>query len=265
MPRKTGGGRLSRAAVGLTVGALAGLIATDLDFGALVSFWGDASWFVPAAALGGLLLWLTRLRPLVAVATAFVVGLWLVVAFTPLTSWLADGLVRRDDPRPADAVFVFASRLQTDGEPTGEAMSRLLKGVELAAEGRAGRIVVSELPPPSREYAPLVREWSRRFAAGVEVIAIGPTSRSREEAVALARLCSERGWQHVLAVSSPVHTLRAAASLEKEGLRVTSVPAIETRFDVENIDRPDERRRAFGSILHERIGLFVYRRRGWID
>ena len=96
------------------------------------------------------------------------------------------------------------------------------------------------------------------------MLAVGPSSRTSEEALALARLFRERGWAHAIAVSSPLHSRRASAALEKQGLRVTSVPSVETRFDVESFDRPDERRRAFGSILHERIGLFVYRRRGWI-
>ncbi len=35
-------------------------------------------------------------------------------------------------------------------------------------------------------------------------------------------------------------------------------------FDLERLRFPGDRRRAFGPIMHERIGLLVYRRRGWI-
>jgi uncharacterized SAM-binding protein YcdF (DUF218 family) len=69
----------------------------------------------------------------------------------------------------------------------------------------------------------------------------------------------------VLAVTSPSHTRRAAATLEKQGLVAVSVPAVETSFDLETLDRPGDRRRAFAPLAHERIGLVVYRRRGWID
>jgi uncharacterized SAM-binding protein YcdF (DUF218 family) len=258
------GSRSSSFATGLAVGALAGMLAVDLDLPSLVSFWGDRTLVVlGVAGLGGLL-WPTRLRPLIATAAALVAGLWLVAAYTPLVSRLADGLVRRDPLQPADAVFVFASRLQQDGEPSVDAMSRLLKGVEVVAEGRAPVLVVSELAPPSARYAPLARDWVRRFAPRTEVAAVGPVVNTRDEAVAVARLFAQRGWKRVLAVTSPVHTRRAAAALEREGLAVVSVPAIETRYDLETLDRPGERLRAFGPILHERAGLLAYRWRGWL-
>jgi len=182
-----------------------------------------------------------------------------------LTSRLADGLVRRDRIEAADAVFVFASRVQEDGDPTTDAMSRLLKGIELVADGRAPRLVVSEVPPPAGSYAPLARAWVAAFAPRGEVVSVGRILNTREEAVAVARLFRERGWTRVLAVTSPTHTRRAAAALEKEGLVVFAVPAVETRFDLERLHWPGDRREAFAVIAHERIGLLVYRRRGWID
>jgi uncharacterized SAM-binding protein YcdF (DUF218 family) len=177
---------------------------------------------------------------------------------------MADGLVRRDAVRDADAVFVFASRLQSDGDPTADAMSRLLRGLELVAEGRSARLVVSEMAPPSRRYAPIARAWAKDFAPRAEVLVVGPVANTRDEAVAVAGLLRERGLRSVLAVTSPVHTRRAAAALEREGVEVIAVPAIETRYDLETFDFPGERRRAFGSVAHERVGLFVYARRGWV-
>jgi uncharacterized SAM-binding protein YcdF (DUF218 family) len=165
----------------------------------------------------------------------------------------------------ADAVFVFASRVQEDGDPTSDAMSRLLKGVELVAAGHAPRLVVSEVPPPAGAYAPLARAWLSAFAGRGEVVSVGRIRNTRDEAVAVARLFRERGWSRVLAVTSPTHTRRAAAALEKEGLRVFAVPSAETRFDLERLHWPGDRREAFAAIAHERVGLLVYRRRGWID
>ncbi len=258
------GGRVNRLAVGLAIGGLLGLMAVDLDLPSLVSFWADRSFLVPAVAVACALLWLTPARRLLAVGTAALALCWLAVAFTPLVAWMANGLVRRDALRSGDAVFVFASRLQSDGEPTAESMARLQRGLELLAEGRAKNLVVSELASPSARYAPLARAWVKEFAPGARVFAVGPVANSRDEAVAAARLCRAEGWSRVLAVSSPVHTRRAAASLERQGLAVVAVPSIETRYDLETFDLPGDRLRAFGSVAHERIGLFVYRRRGWI-
>ncbi len=259
-----GGSRAQRMGVGLAVGALLALTAVDLDLASLVSFWGDRSFLVPLAAALGAALWLTPLRRLLAVVTVLLGVLWLAVAFTPLVAWMAEGLVRRDTLRPADAVFVFASRVQADGEPTSHAMSRLEKGLELVVEGHAKTLVVSELPPPARPYAALARVWARTFAPGTEVLVVGPVTRSRDEALAVGRLFRARGWRRVLAVTSPVHTRRAAASLEKQGLEVAAAPSVETQYDLETLDMPGDRRLAFGPIAHERIGLLVYEWRGWI-
>ena len=254
-----------RFLTGLAVGGAAALLARDLDLPTLVSYWGSRSPLVPALALLLALVWLTRLRPLVAGATALLALAWLAVVFTPLTAWMAQGLSRRDAVRSADAVFVLASRTQDDGEPTCTAQSRLLHGLELLGEGRAPRLVVSELPPPFAAYAPQARSWMTSFGVQGELLAVGPVRSTREEAVLVARLFRERGWRSVLLVSSPSHTRRAAATFAREGLDVISSPALETQFDMERLDRPDDRLFAFGSLLHERAGLVFYRWRGWID
>jgi uncharacterized SAM-binding protein YcdF (DUF218 family) len=258
------GGRAALG-VGLTAGGLAGLLLADLNLPAIVSWHGDRSYLAPAAALLGALLWLTPLRRITGIAVALLSVLWGLVSFTPMTLWLGDDLVRRDRVEAADAVFVFGSRVQEDGDPTTDAMSRLLKGIELVADGRATRVVVSEVPPPAGPYAPLARAWVAAFAPRGEVVSVGRVRNTRDEAVAVARLFRERGWTRVLAVTSPTHTRRAAATLEKEGLVVFAVPAVETRFDLERLRWPGDRREAFAAIAHERIGLVVYRRRGWID
>jgi uncharacterized SAM-binding protein YcdF (DUF218 family) len=257
--------RLPRLAVGLTVGSLAGLIVVDLNLPSLVSYFGDRTYLVPVVALLAAFVWMTPLRRLVGATAALLVLLWLVVAFTPLTSRLAQGLVRRDPVQDADAVFVFSSRVQEDGDPTSDAMSRLLKGVELVAEGRAPRLLVSEIPPPAGPYAPLARAWLDVFAHRGEVVSVGRVVNTHQEAEAVARMCRERGWTRVLAVTSPTHTRRAAAALEKEGLAVIAVPSIETRFDLEDLHWPGDRREAFAAIAHERLGLVYYRRKGWIE
>jgi uncharacterized SAM-binding protein YcdF (DUF218 family) len=253
-----------RFGTGLAVGAAAALLARDLDLPTLLSYWGSRAPLVPAAALLLALLWRTRLRPAIALATALLAAAWLAVAFTPLTAWMARELPRRDADAPADAVFLLASRVQDDSEPTCTAMSRLVHGLELLGEGRAPRLVVSELPPPFAPYAPAARTLMTRLGLTRELLAVGPVHSTREEALAVAKLFRERGWRRVLLVTSPTHTRRAAAAFEREGLDVVSSPALETQFDLEALSRPDDRLFAFGALLHERVGIAVYRWRGWI-
>jgi uncharacterized SAM-binding protein YcdF (DUF218 family) len=256
--------RRARLGTGLLAGALAGLLALDLGLPSLVSWLGDRSTIVLWSAAAAAFLWLTPLRRLAGAGVALLALVWLVVSYTPVTSRMAEGLVRSDPAEPADAVFVFSSRIQEDGDPTADAMSRLLKGVQLVAEGRAPRLLVSELPPPSGPYAPLARAWLASQGRGGEVIVVGRIGNTRDEAVLVGNMFRERGWSKVLAVTSPLHTRRAALALEKEGVSVAAVPAIETRFDLERLDWPGDRRRAFSAVGHERVGIFVYRRRGWV-
>jgi len=240
-------------------------VILDLGLPSLVSFWGERSGLVPGAALVGAVLWITPLRRLAGLAVGLLLALWLVVAYTPVTGWMAEGLVRRDPVQAADAVFVFGSRVQLDGDPTTDAMSRLLRGVELVADGRARYLIVSEIRGKHGRYTPLAQDWVARYAPKAEVLTVGPIRNTHGEAVAVERLFRERRWRRVLAVTSPTHTRRAAATLEGQGLEVIAVPAVETDFDLELLDRPGDRRAAFDGIIHEWVGLFVYAQRGWID
>ena len=251
--------------MGAAVGAAASLIARDLGVPSYASYWGDSSPLILGGTLACAGLWLTPLRRALLAIGATLGLVWCVVAFTPVSAWLADGLTRRDPPVAADAVVVLASRLQEDGELTSVAMSRLVHGVELLAQGRAGRLVLTELPPPYKSYAAPARQMLSALGLQAELHSVGPVERTRDEARQVAALFRSKGWRKVLLVTSPPHSRRAAATFEKEGMEVASSPAVETRFDLETLERPEERLAAFGSLVHERLGLLVYRQRGWID
>jgi hypothetical protein len=50
-----------------------------------------------------------------------------------------------------------------------------------------------------------------------------------------------------------------------EGATIVSTPSAETRFDLETLDTWGDRLAAFGSVMHERLGLWMYARRGWVS
>ena len=258
--------RSSRAdhVAGAAAGALGGFLAIDLGLPALVSYWHDWTVFVVAGAILGALLRPTRLWPLAAAAIAGLALLWSVVAFSPLDRWLAEGLVRRDPVEPCDAVVVLTSRIQPDGDLTTTAMSRLLHALELLGQRQAPRLILSEVRPLKGSYAGAARRLMEHLAIDAEVHAVGPTGNTRDEAVLVGKLCRERGWKKLLLVTSLAHSRRASAAFEAEGLTIVSSPSPETEFDFESLDGPADRRDAFGALMHEWIGLSLYRWRGWL-
>jgi uncharacterized SAM-binding protein YcdF (DUF218 family) len=257
--------KLSNLVRGALVGFLIGLVAKELDFTTVVSYHGDRTSVVLAALVGGAILGLTSLRTVLSLVGVVCGALWLVIALTPLTHWMAQGLVRRDAIADADAVFVLASGLQEDGELSTVAMSRLWKGLELLGEGRATRLVLSELPDGPR-YRDAACEIMDAMGLEQEIVTVGPVRTTREEAVEVGAVVRELGLESVLVVTSPSHTRRAAAAFEAAGVPVISVPSVETQFDIENLETGygDDRVRSFKSFLHEYAGLLYYRLRGWL-
>ena len=252
------------AVFGACVGLVAGFIARDLDLTQLVSFWGDRLILLPIGMLVGALCAVTRLRkPFFAAASALAL-LWLFVAYGPLSQILVRGLVRSDALRPADAVLVLSSNVQTDGDPSSVQLTRLYRGLELIKDGLAPRLIVTELPAPYGQQRAFVKAMLTRFRPDAELVVLEPVRNTHDEAVMTIAYLRSQGFKRLIVTSSPTHTFRAAALFEGQGLDVMATPAIETRFDLQNLDHSEERLASFGSIIHERLGILVYRRRGWI-
>lgn len=250
--------------LGATTGALAGALARDLDLTTLFSFWGDRLVPIPAGLVIGLLCANTRLRRPLQWMTALLAVLWVAVAYGPVSRLLLPGLVRSDALRPADAVLVLSSSVQMDGDPSSVQLARLYRGLELVRDGYAPRLIVTELPKPWGQQRAFVESMLRRFRPDAELVVLPDVRNTHDEAVATIAWLRARGLTRIIVTSSPTHTFRAAGLFENQGLEVMATPAIETRFDLQTFSRADERLGAFGSIIHERVGILVYRLRGWI-
>jgi uncharacterized SAM-binding protein YcdF (DUF218 family) len=263
----TGSSRRRGILLGAALGFLIGLVVKELDIGQLVSFHGDRARIVLVSVAIGALLGLARLEKLLAAFALASASLWVLVVLTPFTHWMGKGLVRRDPPQKADAVFVLASGLQADGDLSTNAMSRVLGGLELLGEGWAPRLVLSEHPMPWPRYRDAACDLMDSLGMSQEILTLGPVSTTRDEAVVVGELFRELGFERLLVVTSPSHSLRASLALEAEGVEVISVPSRETMYDYERLGavvRGDDRVRAFGIFLHERAGLLYYRYKGWI-
>jgi uncharacterized SAM-binding protein YcdF (DUF218 family) len=219
---------------------------------------------VPAlAALGAAL----SSRPLVRrglLGAVLALGtLWSLVVFTPFPSLLASGIERQDPLAPADAIFVFSSRVQGGGGLTSVAQTRVLRGLELVQQGLSHRLILSELRRGPSEAA-AVQALMASLGVHADILTVGPVWNTHDEAVAVGALARERGFHRILGVTSPLHSRRACLTLEAQGLEVVCAPGSEPNFDLKVLDREGERAEAFRAALHERLGLLVYKMRGWI-
>jgi uncharacterized SAM-binding protein YcdF (DUF218 family) len=217
---------------------------------------------ITAAALGALAV-AAGYRRAVALLTSCLAALWLLVAVSPLSSWLSRGLTRSELVEPADAVFVSLSSLRPGADRSAEVRTRLVYGVDLVARGKAPRLLMTE----TTDFAGVALARQLMESAGVgadQLVVAGRAENTREEALTIGKLARERGFRLILLVTSPIHSLRASAALENEGTTIVSTPSEETRFDLETLDTWEDRLAAFGSVLHERLGIWMYARRGWI-
>ncbi len=257
--------RARRALHGIPLALATVLLADELRLADALSYHGERALLNPAAVVVLAVLCGLGLRRLVVAMLVAVGALWLTVAFTPLDRALVDGWPRVDPLRPADAIYVLASDIQGDGDLTTESQARLVRALEYVAQGLAPRLVVGELDRPVPRYAAAARRLVDAYHLKTEVIGVGPVTSTRDEGLRVGALFRERGWHTLIVVTSPVHSRRAAAVFEAQGIQVISAPTREAKYDIDELEGFDDRLRAFTDILHERLGLWIYRRRGWVD
>jgi uncharacterized SAM-binding protein YcdF (DUF218 family) len=220
-----------------------------------------------------------------AACPALVAGfLWLGGASPLPAAWLASlerpyaGVDLNALP-PADAVVVlggiavpstndvFGFHFRAQGD-------RLITGIE-AARRRKGRALVlgGGLDPatPNPGEGELLRRWVEAWnVPRVPVYLLGLCRDTRDEAERTQVLAEGHGWKRIVLVTSAAHMRRAEAAFRRLGLDV-----IPFACDFEGITATAGRRGLYyivspdgfaqlGDYLHEIVGFWVYRWRGWV-
>ncbi len=154
--------------------------------------------------------------------------------------------------------------------------SRLLTALELMHSQRASALVLGGgLPVPGRPdlvEPSLVQKWimgEDLARAAVVITNLGTCLNTHDEAIHFQRLQKVYGWQKVLLVTSALHMSRSVAVFRKQGVEVEPVAC-----DFKILGVPDSRRFSLFPrqsrldilrlLLHEKIGWWVYRGRGWV-
>lgn len=137
-----------------------------------------------------------------------------------------------DYRRPADCAVVLGAAVRSDGTPSLSLRDRVDEAVQLYHAHHVERIVMSGGIDPNHGYSEAQVMRQRAMEAGVPAAHITLDeygNNTRASARNCARLLEAKGWQDALLVSHDYHLLRAKTAFRREGVRVYTVPATETR------------------------------------
>jgi len=192
---------------------------------------------------------LSRLLVLLLFA-AFLFGLYLFRV--PLLQAAGHFWVVDDAPGPADAILVLGDdNLQGD---------RVTRAAELYRAHWAPRIVASGRPLRPYLSVPdlMRRDLMERGVPESAIVAFPrPVGNTREEAEGLRRLAVEKGWRHVLIVTSSYHTRRARFIFYRVWPRdyeFRMIAAHDSDFDPDSWWRT---RQGMSFVFHETVGIVV--------
>jgi len=169
----------------------------------------------------------------------------------------------------------------SDWDPYGFALrdggTRVLTGLELVRAEKASALVLGgALPVPGRPGVitpSLLERWIaswRLVTPGVVVTNLGICMNTHDEAVQFRNLEEAYHWRNVLLVTSALHMPRSVALFKRQGIEVEPMACDFKVYGVPNArfsfsPFPSEGRlQVLGLYLHEKIGWWVYRVRGWV-
>jgi uncharacterized SAM-binding protein YcdF (DUF218 family) len=255
------------AGAGLVLAAAAWLVLGMLGAPELAGMQtiGDLPWIaLVGSALGAL-----GLAPLFGGLLAIgVVAVLLVSWFGLLDNRMRD-MVRSDSlPGSVDAVVVLSGNLNREGQIGSEALSRLLAGLELRRSLSVPDLVLTSIHRIRQGDTLSSERDQRALIARLDPEAVlhvvGPVRNTHDEAVAATGLARQRGWRRLAVVTSPLHTRRACATFERQGLAIVCLASDSRDYSLNLRRAPADRLEAFQDWLYEAVGTRVYRARGWL-
>jgi uncharacterized SAM-binding protein YcdF (DUF218 family) len=158
----------------------------------------------------------------------------------------------------------------------GEAGDRFLVGLHLIQTGKAQVLVLGGSGATSAgsrvPEAEVVQSWLRSFGphdSGLVITNLGICGNTHDEALAFKLLAGSHGWTNTILVTSALHMARSVAVFKKQGIAVTPLAC---DFQIYGVQRSpgispfprQDRLRLLANYLHEKIGWWVYRWKGWV-
>ncbi len=148
-----------------------------------------------------------------------------ILAFAFLV-YQVDRLGRQDDARPADAIVVLGARVNADGSPGSDLISRTYRAIDLWQDNYAPRIICTG----GFKNEPLsAAAVCKRFAVDLgvpaeDVYLADGSSNTLEDAQVTAALMATQGWRTAILVSHPLHLFRARWLFHRAGVDAVTSP-----------------------------------------
>ena len=151
---------------------------------------------------------------------------FVAAAFTPLANFLNLRMAGVARLEPSDAIVVLGrGGADSDGILTNRSLRRLLRGVDLYADGLASLVVLSGSADETRTRSSLARGLGVPAAA---ILTAAPARTTREETEEVRKLLFPLGQRRILLVADPIDMPRARALMERAGFTVRPAPTAAT-------------------------------------
>jgi uncharacterized SAM-binding protein YcdF (DUF218 family) len=179
----------------------------------------------------------------------------------------------------ADAVLVLGgSQHFSANEPfhlgLGDSGSRIVTAVELMRRHKAGSLVLGggsyTVDGRKKPESELLRDWleSWKVCGDAPIMPLEVCQNTHDEVLQIEKLAREHHWRRILLVTSAFHLRRAEGLFRQIGL---SVEVVACDFRADGVQRPfrsifpaAQSIQAFELYLHEFVGWYIYRWRGWV-
>ncbi len=155
-------------------------------------------------------------------------------------SWQINRLGSRDRAEPADVIVILGARVEADGSPSSDLLSRTYHAMDLYNAGLAPAVICAGGAGGDRLAAGAV---ACRFAVqelGLPaerawVVQDSDAWTTGDEATVVTDLMRSNGWQSAIVVSHPLHLYRARWLFRRAGVDVLTSP---TNTDLGRIAPP---------------------------
>ncbi len=208
---------------------------------------------VPTAPAGGGRARVTpgeRLRDLLLVAFAFLLGATLLTGYAAFRIWQVG---QEDGRRPVDAIVVLGAA-QYNGRPSGALAARLDHAIDLYKAGVAPYLITTGGKLPGDNYTEAQTGFNYATKRGVPASAIlmEDTGRTTLESIRHVKtIFDAHGFQTALFVSDRSHMLRVLRQAQDQGIEAWSSPTATSPDDIDST-------LAYKSLIHELGGMGLY-------